>query len=117
MLPEISIAERTAPKEKASISINLPTMIDVPLRGLFIAYNATKFNPATKVLITPKSIKNGFLSFLERLLPNTAACAAPIPGRKEQAGPEIIPPFSASKISLLSIFCDFNSCSGTEVFL
>ena len=61
----------------------------VPERALFIAYNATKFNAVTMILIDPikKRKERESVSVISDAI--TAAWPEPIPGRNEQRGAEI----------------------------
>jgi len=64
--------------------------------------------PITIVFIPPKRTKNPFLLWLINSEPITAACPAPIPGRKEHRGAEIIEPRVAFANSFFGILIFFN---------
>jgi len=78
-----------------------------------------KLNPTIIVFIAPKRIKNPFLDCCINSEPITAACPAPIPGRKEHNGAEIIDPKMAFINSIFGIFISFIGfifCVGILVF-
>ena len=78
-----------------------------PVLVLPITKKVMKLNPITIVFIPPRRTRNPFFDCSKNSEPITAACPAPIPGRKEHKGAEIIEPRVAFVNSLRGIFIFF----------
>lgn len=78
-----------------------------PVRVRPITKRVMKLRPITIVFIPPKRTKKPLFDCSKSSDPITAACPAPIPGRKEQSGAEIIAPRVALVNSFREIFIFF----------
>ena len=101
-IPEKIIATIIIIRSVSVISLSISFIATAaPVLVLPIANTVMKLKPITIVFIPPNKVKKPFFDCSINSEPITAACPAPIPGRKEHSGAEIILPRLAFKNSFL----------------